>query len=94
MSCRPYSDRADAERKIDEINAAVDALADSIRHQVVAFCQQHDADAEIAFGYIADMISDLRFDAVGPATRRKLAADHVIHMREWADERRNSPVVL
>lgn len=94
MSSHPYSDRADAARKLDEINAAVDALADSIRHQIAAFCGQYDADADTAAGYIDDLISDLRFDATGPATRRMLAAEHVIALRESDDMRRNSPVTV
>ena len=88
------SARAKAEREIDEINAACDALADSLRQQIAAFCRQHDANLDTASGYIDDLISDLRFDAVGPATRRKLAADLVIGLREVADLRRSSPVVL
>ena len=91
---RLYDRIADAESELHDIDAAARALGEQITALVVEFCTRFDADQKHADGYIADMVSDLVFDAAGPAYRRKVALEDRISEIEDADLRRSAPVVL
>ena len=91
---RLYDRIAAAESELHDIDAAARALGEQITALVARFCTRFDADQKHADGYIADMVSDLVFDAAGPAYRRKVALEDQIADIEDADLRRSAPVVL
>lgn len=83
-----------AERELATIQADATALRNDLDKLVAAFCEKHDADLKGARDYLDDLLTDLLFDAEGPAYRRKVAAENKLSVVEDRDLRANSPVVL
>lgn len=83
-----------AERELAAIQADATALRNDLDNLVAAFCEKHDADLKTARNYLDDLLSDLLFDAEGPATRRKIAAETELADIESRDLRVNAPMVL
>ena len=91
---RLYDRLAQAEAEIRDIHADARELGEQLSDLINKFCQKHDANYSYAMGYVEDLVSDLVFDASGPAERRKIAAEDRISEIEDADLRRSAPVVL
>ena len=89
-----YDRLGDTEAEIANIRADARDLGDKLSDLINEFCTKHDADYSAAMGYVTDLLSDLVFDASGPAERRKIALEEKIADIEDADLRRSAPVVL
>ena len=84
----------EARNELDAIKADGAALYANIKVLVDAFAKKHDADPRGAMDAINDSISDMMYDARGPAERRKVKYEDRIGAIEDADLRRSAPVVL
>lgn len=83
-----------ADRELAYIHADARRLGEDITAAVTAFCEKHGADIDGVRDYITSLISDLVFDAAGPAERRRIAAGGEIADLEDADLRRSAQVVI